>query len=263
MLKYVESLFTLRKQVALVAGANGGMGRHLAKAFADFGADVILADTDIDGLEPVVEQIKNIGRSVLVKNVDITDPKQVDSLVDEANNTIGPVEILLNTVGGPLRKPALEISLEEWNKNISLNLTSAFVCCQAVGKTMVKRKKGKIINISSCAAFFPYPGRSSYSSAKAAINQLTRSLALEWAPYNIHVNAIVPGLTRHEKNIEFFGDPKARRNMSGKIPFGRLGESSDLIGPAIFLASAASNWVTGQCIGVEGGRLISDFYSES
>jgi len=257
-----KDLFDLSGEVAVVTGGAGGIGSCIALAFAKFGTDVVIVDKVLDGTEELAEKISDIGRRVLVKKVDVTDPEEVEILVDSVMNEFGKVDILFHTVGGTFRKPALETTLEEWNKVIETNLTSTFLCNRAIGKVMVQQRKGKIINVSSCASFFPYPGRCAYAASKAGVNQLTKALALEWAEYNVNVNAIVPGLTKHAKNADFFSNTEVRKKMISKIPLGRLGEPWDLVGASIFLASKASNWVTGQILAVEGGRIISDFSSE-
>lgn len=257
-----RDLFDLSGEVAIVTGGAGGMGSHIALAFASFGADVVIVDIVLEGTEELVRKISSLGRRVLVRKVDVTNPQEIENLIDSVMDELNRIDILLHTVGGTFRKPALETTPGEWNKVVEKNLTSTFLCNRAVGKVMVKQRKGKIINISSCSSFFPYPGRCAYATSKAGVNQLTRALAIEWAEYNVNVNTIVPGLTKHTKNADFFGDLQVQEKMVSKIPLGRLGVPQDLVGASIFLASKASDWVTGQALVVEGGRLITDFYPE-
>lgn len=256
-----SDLFSLKGKVALITGGAGGMGSFFSFAYAQFGADVIVADIITKETDELKQVIEDLGRRCVVKKVDVTDEKAIKELMKEIKSQFGKLDILLHTVGQTFRKPAVETSVEEWNKILNMNLTSTFICNKAAAKLMFPEKRGKIINISSCGSFFCIPERTAYNVAKAGVNQLTKILALEWAKYNINVNAIIPGLTEHFRNTNdpVFQQGDRRKNAVNKIPMGRLGTPSDLVGAAIFLASKASNWVTGQSIPVEGGRLISDY----
>ena len=178
-------------------------------------------------------------------------------MVSKVIDTHGKIDILVNNAGVIVRKPVVEITREDWDYVMNTNLRGVFFCCQLVGREMIKRKKGKIIIISSDASQRVTPERSIYAASKAGVSHLTRSLALEWAKYNINVNAIGPGPTITSMNkIYYEGEPDRLRQMIHSIPMGRMGDTLDYIGAAVFLASEASNFMTGQTMLIDGGTTI-------
>ena len=187
----------------------------------------------------------------------MSDKSSVEKLVETVIREFKKIDILVNNAGVILRKPAEAYTEAEWNHIFDINLKGLFFCCQAVGKEMLKRKKGKIINISSNVSEVAMAGRSVYAVSKAGVSHLTRALALEWAPFGINVNAIGPGPTVTELNKTFFDEnPRDLKDRIDSIPMGRMGDPSDHVGAAVFLASEASNFITGQTLLVDGGSTI-------
>ncbi|RMF92835.1 MAG: glucose 1-dehydrogenase [Nitrospinota bacterium] len=248
--------FALTGKTALITGASGGLGAATALAFADVGADVIVASRNKPALEQVAEQVRSRGRQALALQADVSDPHRVEEVVAEAVARCGKIDILVNNAGIAVTGKLESLSPEEWNRSLAVNLNGAFDCAQAVGKVMKKQGGGKIINVASVAGTVAVPHLGAYGTSKAALIHLTRSLALEWARHNITVNALAPGYFLSPMNEQAFADERMLQNTLKRIPLGRLAEMSEITAILIFLASDAANYITGQVIVADGGWTI-------
>ena len=252
----VKELFDLTGEKAVVTGAAQGLGEQMAQALAEAGADVAIVDMNIGGADKVTEKIQNLGRNSIAIKANVTKVTDVENMVKIVKEKFGKIDILINSAGIVNNIPAEELSKEEWDKVIEVNLTGVFLCAQKVGREMIARKKGNIINISSMSGLIvnrPQP-QIHYNSSKAGVIMITKSLAAEWAKYNIRVNAIAPGYMRTPLVDEVF--PKYGKGWSSLTPLGRLGDPSEIKGPALFLASKASSFVTGSILVMDGGYTI-------
>ncbi len=222
----------------MVTGGNQGIGLAISSGLAKAGATVIIANRRAEEGKKAAESLKKGGLNVTSIPTDVTDEFSIAAMVSKVIDTHGKIDILVNNAGVIVRKPVVEITREDWDYVMNTNLRGVFFCCQLVGREMIKRKKGKIIIISSDASQRVTPERSIYAASKAGVSHLTRSLALEWAKYNINVNAIGPGPTITSMNrIYYEGEPDRLRQMIHSIPMGRMGGTLDYIGAAVFLAS--------------------------
>ena len=249
--------FSLAGKVAIVTGGKRGIGRAIALAFAEAGADVAVCGRVIeDGeLGAVAEEIRRLGRHSLAVQADVSQKGDVDNLVQKVMEQFGAIDILVNNAGIVIRAPLLDMSEEDWDKVIDIDLKGCYLCAQAVGKRMVERKKGSIINITSSHAFKVSPGVVAYGVAKAGVVMLTRGLAQELGKYNIRANAIAPILVKTEMTQSRWSDPEFLKKREARIPLGRAAEPDDIIGAALFLASEASSLISGHTILLDGGEL--------
>ncbi|MBI4287481.1 MAG: SDR family oxidoreductase [Chloroflexi bacterium] len=259
----IVSKFLLTDRVAVIQGAGSGMGKSVARALAEAGADIVAAGINVydksktlDDLEAVAAHARSAGRKALTVAADVRDGQQVADMVEKAMAGFGRIDILVNAAGGSFAAPALEISDNGWDAVLRENLKSVFVCCKAVGKVMIAQGKGSIINFASMAGRASSAGNAHYGAAKAGIISLTQSLAEEWGPYHIRVNALAPGTMKTEGWVrvqtQWVGRPEA--DIVKNIPLGRMGTSDDAAGLAVFLASDASDYITGQTINLNGGE---------
>jgi NAD(P)-dependent dehydrogenase (short-subunit alcohol dehydrogenase family) len=255
-----ESLFNLSGRTAIVTGGNRSIGRTLALALAESGADVVIAAAhQLDAANRVAEEVQEKGRASLALKVDISRRDEVHEMVSRALDRFGKIDVLINNAAVNIFKPALELSLDDWNRVLSVDLTGVFLCCQAVGKVMMKQRKGKIINMASVGGMCGTHRKAvAYDSSKAGVINLTRSLAVEWGKHNIHVNAIAPGLIESDLTRERLQDHAFSEFFMERIPLGRIGQPEDLVGLVLFLSSEASNWITGQTIVIDGGQTLLD-----
>jgi NAD(P)-dependent dehydrogenase (short-subunit alcohol dehydrogenase family) len=249
--------FSLEGKVAIVIGGTSGIGRSIAIGFADAGADVIPTSRREQKVRETVKEIEKRGRRSLVCAVDATHRDEVGKCTEKVVQSFGHIDILVNSAGALWVGPFEEMPDEEYNKVMDTCLGATVLTCQIVGRVMIKQKSGKIINISSMAALWGQPDISPYSASKGGVIQFTRSLAVEWAKYNIQVNDIAPGLFVTPLTEEIFTEPVMNKRLKEKTPMGRLGDLDELQGAAIFLASSASSFVTGQTIRVDGGLFIN------
>lgn len=246
--------FGLTGKAALVTGGAGGLGKAIALSLAESGADVIVASRGIAKLKEVENEIKEKGRNALAVSVDVTDPKSVDDMIQSIKRTFPRIDILVNAAGLAIRKPADTFPVEDWQQVMDVNVKGTFLCCQAAGKEMIKQKRGKIINVSSVRGRYGLPsGYAAYCPSKGAVDTLTRTLACEWAKHNIQVNAIAPTVVETELTKDLLADVEYARTMKARIPMGRWAMPEDIVGPTIFFASDASNFVTGQILYIDGG----------
>lgn len=247
--------FSLAGKVALVTGSGRGIGRGIAEGLAAAGADIVLVARTEGQLQEVADVIRGMGRRALCCPADVTVTAQVESAVARALAEFGQIDILCNVAGMNLRNPIIETTDEDWDTVVNTNLKSVFIVSRAVGRHMVARRRGKVINIASLTSVIGIPNTVPYCASKGGVVQLTKALAIEWAPYRINVNAIGPGYLRTEMTEPVYADPKRRAWIESRIPFGFSAVPSDLAGTAVFLASDASNYITGQVVYVDGGWL--------
>ena len=247
------SEFDLSGKVAIVTGAGRGIGYHIALALAKYGADLVVCSRTLSELERVGGEIEKFGRRVLIQHTDVTKIPEVHSMVEETVKAFGHIDVLVNNAGINIPQKAEEVTEEAWDRIMNTNLKALFFCAQAVGKAMIKQKKGKIINISSQAGCVGLPLRAAYCSSKGGVHQLTRVLAIEWAPYNILVNAVAPTFVETPFSKPMFEKAGFREYVLRNILLGRLGQPQDIVGGVIYLASEASNLVTGHVLLIDGG----------
>jgi len=249
--------FSLLGEVAIVTGGKRGIGREIALALAGAGADVAVCTRVVEdgGLEAVAEEIKKLGRRSLGIQADTSRKADVDRMVQRVMDQFGHIDILVNNAGALIKAGFLEMSEDVWDKHMEVNLKGYYLFSQAVAKRMVERRKGCIINIASDLAFKAAPGMSAYCVSKAGIVMLTRALAQELGPYGIRVNAIAPGMIRTELSRPNWTDPAFLKFMETITPLGRIGELSEIVGPALLLASSASSYISGSTVLINGGGL--------
>jgi NAD(P)-dependent dehydrogenase (short-subunit alcohol dehydrogenase family) len=246
--------FDLKGRLAVVIGAGQGIGAAIAVAFARAGADVVLGGRSVERLADTLSQASAAGTAVSCGEVDVASPESIGRLANRVLATGRVPAILVNSAGGGGVKPAFEVTLEDWDQVHNVHLRGTFLACQAFGRAMADKGYGKIINLSSTWAATVCANRSVYCSAKAGVGHLTAALGVEWAPYGIRVNALAPTATRTptiEKRLA--ADPARAEYLRKGIPLGRLALPEDLTGAAVFLASPASDFVTGQTLFVDGG----------
>ncbi len=247
-------LFDLTGKVAIVVGGSGGIGRALALGLAECGADVIVASRQLVNLEPAAEDIRALGRQALAISVDATQEQSVTDMVKRSLDVFPRLDILVNAAGLAIRKPAESFPINEWQQVMDINTRGTFLCCQAVGRVMIKQRSGKIINVSSVRGRYGLPADyAAYCTSKGAVDTLTRTLACEWAKYNVLVNAVAPTVVETDLTRPALADPEYAKRMKSRIPLGRWAIPEDIVGPAVFLASKASDFVTGQIIYIDGG----------
>ncbi len=245
--------FDLSSKVAIVTGAGRGMGYHIALALAKYGADIVVCSRTVSELERVGAEIEKLGRRVLIQQMDVTRIPEIYAMVEQSTKAFGHIDILVNNAGVNITQWAVDVTEEAWDKVVDTNLKALFFCAQAVGKVMIRQKKGKIINISSQTGTVAIPQRAAYCSSKGGVNQLTKLLAIEWAQYNINVNAIAPTFIETPFSKPMFEKEGFREYVLGNIPLGRVGQPEDVVGGVIYLASEASDLVTGHVLLIDGG----------
>jgi NAD(P)-dependent dehydrogenase (short-subunit alcohol dehydrogenase family) len=257
--KQILDQFRLRGRVAVVTGASRGIGKAIALGLAGAGADVALVGRDESTLQPVAEEIEGSGgRRTLCVPLDVAQLEAIPPAVERILAHFGQIDILVNNAGTNVRKESINFTPEDWDAVLDTNLKGAFFLTQEVGKHMLSRRQGKVLNISSMTAFLGLPTVPAYTASKAALQQLTRLLAVEWADHNIQVNAIAPGWISTELTAPLKERPDLRARYEwvlSRTPAGRFGEPEELAGAAVFLCSPAADFITGQTIAVDGGIL--------
>ena len=250
---FLEQRFGLRGKVALVTGSSRGLGRAMAVALAQAGADVIVNARAAGNCAAVMADIEAIGGNVTVIPADLGNRADVEDLIAKAIAWRGRLDVLVNNAGIIQRRPAAEHTDQEWDAVLRVNLDGVFTACRAAGRHMIARRTGKIINVASLLTFFGGITVPSYAASKGAVGQLTKALSNEWALHNVQVNAIAPGYMRTDNTAALQGDTVRSNEIRARIPAGRWGEPGDLEGAVVFLASAASDYVSGHILTVDGG----------
>ena len=241
-------------KAAIVTGASRGLGRAMALALAEAGADVALASRSVAELEETAHAVEKLGRRALVVPTDVTVYGQVEALVERAAATLGRLDIVVNNSGVAAIIPVAEMPPDEFRRTVEVNLVGAFNGCRAAAGRLIAQKSGKIVNLASVLGASGLPGYAAYSASKGGVMALTRALAVEWARYNIQVNAIAPGWFVTDMNSQAFGDPKVRERLLRDVPARRTGRIEE-VGPlVVYLSSPASDYMTGQTVFLDGGH---------
>ena len=246
------SLFDLSGRRALVSGASRGLGLQMAGALARAGADLVITARDVASLEEPRRQLESYEKKVEVVALDLQHEESIQAAVETAMAT-GPIDILLNNAGCNIRKPALDVQWEDWNTILDTNLRGMFFMTQRVVESMLPRKNGRVINIGSVTSVFGYAGLGPYCASRGGVKQLTMSMADEFGPHGITVNCLAPGWFRTAQNDVLYQNKEWLEYLVDRIPLRRPGKAEDLDGAVVFLASDASNYVTGQTLLVDGG----------
>ena len=252
-----NQIFSLYGKTAVVLGGTSGIGHAIALGLADAGADVVAASRRLSEVEQTAAEIEAAGRRSLVLTADVMDRSSLEALHARTLEAFGHADILVNSAGITRRTPTLECSEDEWSNILETNLTGTFRSCQIFGKTMVAQHYGRIINIASLATFVAFQEVAAYGASKAAVGSLTRSLSIELARDGVCVNAIAPGVFPTALNEQLLDKTERGREIHMRIPMQRFGRADELVGTAVFLASDAASYVTGQIVVVDGGYLAS------
>lgn len=255
VVKEIESLFSLSGKTALVTGASRGLGQAMSVGLANAGATVICCCSRAGGTEITRRTIKEAGGQSLELVADLSQPEQVRRLAEEALAALGQVDILLNNGGTIARSAATEYPFGDWKRVLDVNVDAPFLLSQRLGRHMIERGQGKIVNVASMLSYSGGITVPAYTASKHAIVGLTKALANEWAEHNIQVNAIAPGYFRTDNTAALQADPQRNIEIEKRIPAGQWGEPYQLVGAAIFLASSASDYVNGHVLAVDGGWL--------
>ncbi|RBP02188.1 SDR family NAD(P)-dependent oxidoreductase [Rossellomorea aquimaris] len=251
--------FALNDKLAAVTGAGRGIGRALSIGLAEAGADVVLLSRTRNDLEDTASEIEKLGRRAYIIPTDVTSREEIRKAISYIENQNRSIDILINNAGMNIRSTALEVTDQEWQTIMDTNLKSAFMMSQEAGKHMMEKNQGKIINIASVAGHVALRTGVVYASTKAAMIQMTKVLAMEWGKYNINVNSIGPWYFKTPLTAELLQNEEYVNDILAVTPLKRIGELEELVGPAVFLSSDASNYVTGQTIFVDGGMTIQGF----
>ncbi len=251
-----RNLLNFEGKSVLITGGTGSMGSEFARAFASCGADVAIADISPAGSEDVLNACRAYGRNACFISVDLLSVTSIENMVSESIANLGKIDILCNHAGFNNRKPAVDFTEKEWDDLIGVDLKAVFFVATTVGRHMIERRTGKIINTASVSAARGHKNLAIYASAKGGIRQMTKVLAHEWAEYGINVNAIGPGYVVTKQTENYVKNPEVFKSLVSHIPIGRLGMPSDMASAVLFLASEGASYITGQTIFIEGGRLI-------
>jgi len=250
----MSNMFDLSGKIALVTGGAGGIGQALALGLADAGADVIVASRNLEHLENVAEKIRTKGRKSQAVSVGVSDEKSVGKMVAAIAKEFPRIDILVNAAGISIRKPAETFPIGEWQQVMDANTRGTFLCCQAIGHGMIKQGGGKIINLSSVRGRYGLPAEYvAYCASKGAVDAITRTLACEWAKYNVLVNAVAPTIVETDLTLPALANPDFAKQMKSRIPLGKWALPEDIVGATVFFASKASDFITGQVLYIDGG----------
>ena len=249
----MNELFDLSGRVAIVTGTSRGLGQYFARALATSGADLVLTSRHLDSLQPFEEEVRKLGRRAISLELDVTSQASIEAMVESAEKACGKIDILVNNAGMNIRKPAIDVTWDDWNKILDTNLRGSFFVAQAVAKRMIPRGYGRIINIGSVTSVAGYAGLGPYTASRGGIRQLTMSLADDWGIHGITVNCLAPGWFRTQQNKVMYEDQEWVAYLSDRIPLKRPGQPDDLDSAVVFLAAESSRYVTGQILLVDGG----------
>ena len=249
----MSQLFDLTGRVALVTGTSRGLGQYFARALARAGADLILTSRDHATLAPFAAEIAALGRRSTSISLDVQDEQSIHHAIAEAERAFGHIDILVNNAGMNIRKPALDVTWDDWNRILDTNLRGSFFVAQAVARGMIARHYGRIVNIGSVISVAGYAGLGPYGASRGGIRQLTMSLADDWGRHGVTVNCLAPGWFRTEQNKVMYENHEWVEYLKDRIPLKRPGQPDDLDGPIVFLASEESRYITGQTLLVDGG----------
>ncbi len=247
------SPFDLTGKTALVTGASRGLGQYLGRALARAGADLVITSRRVEDLRPFQQEIEALGRRAFPFALDVREEASIRRMAQDALGSVEKIDILVNNAGCNVRKPAFEITWDDWNLVLETNLRGPFFVAQAFARPMVERGWGRIINIGSVTSVFGYAGIGPYCASRGGIKQLTMSLADEWGPHGVTVNCLAPGWFKTKQNAVLYENEKWVEYLTDRIPLKRPGQPRDLDGAVVFLASEASAYVTGQTLLVDGG----------
>lgn len=248
-----ENLFDLTGKVAVVTGSSRGLGQYLARALARAGADLVITSRRLEDLKPFQAEIEALGRKAVPVALDLREESSIHLATETALARFEKIDILVNNAGCNVRKPAFEITWDDWNLVLNTNLRGSFFVAQAFARGMVKRGYGRIINIGSVTSVFGYAGIGPYCASRGGIKQLTMSLADEWGSHGVTVNCLAPGWFRTQQNAVLYENEEWVEYIKDRIPLKRPGQPNDLNGAVVFLASDASAYITGQTLLVDGG----------
>lgn len=247
------SNFDLTGKTAIVTGASRGLGQYFGRALARAGADLVITSRKKESLGPFRREIESLGRRAVPVELDVRTHESIESAIEEAHAAYGRIDILVNNAGCNVRKPAVDITWDDWNVVLDTNLRGTFFVAQAVAKRMIPRKYGRIINIGSVTSVMGYAGLAPYCASRGGVKQLTMSLADDWGIHGITVNCLAPGWFRTEQNKVMYENEEWVEYLKDRIPLKRPGKPTDLEGAVVFLASDASEYITGQILLVDGG----------
>ena len=247
------SQFDLSGKVAVVTGASRGLGQYFGRALAKAGADLVITSRDPEALTPFRAEIEALGRRALPLALDVRDYDSIQRMAEDAQAAYGRIDILVNNAGCNVRKPALDVTWDDWNLVLETNLRGTFFVAQAVARKMIPRGCGRIINIGSVTSVFGYAGLTPYCASRGGVKQMTMSLADDWGRHGITVNCLAPGWFETAQNKVLYQDKEWVDYICDRIPLKRPGKPNDLDGAVVFLASDASEYITGQTILVDGG----------
>jgi NAD(P)-dependent dehydrogenase (short-subunit alcohol dehydrogenase family) len=245
--------FDLTGRRAIVTGASRGLGQYFGRALARAGADLVITSRTLASLESFQREIEGMGRRAVPLELDVRDPASIARMADQAEELLGPIDILVNNAGCNVRKPAVDVTWEDWSLVVDTNLRGTFFVAQALAKKMIPRGYGRIINIGSVTAVFGYAGITPYCASRGGVKQMTMSLADDWGKHGITVNCLAPGWFRTEQNKVLYENQEWLEDLCDRIPLKRPGKPTDLEGAVVFLASDASEYITGQTLLIDGG----------
>jgi NAD(P)-dependent dehydrogenase (short-subunit alcohol dehydrogenase family) len=248
-----DNIFDLTGKVAIVTGTSRGLGQYFGRALARAGADLVITARNAASLEPFKAEVESLGRRAVPLQLDVRDYDSIQRMVEGAVAAYGKIDILVNNAGCNVRKPAVEITWDDWNLVLDTNLRGTFFVAQAVARTMIQRRYGRIINIGSVTSVFGYAGLAPYTASRGGVKQLTMSLADDWGAHGITVNCLAPGWFKTAQNAVMYENTEWVNYLVDRIPLKRPGKPADLEGAVVFLASDASEYITGQTLLVDGG----------
>ena len=249
-------MFNLEGKNAFISGASRGLGRQFANALAKAGANVVITSRTLESLESTKQEIEAIGRKCINIKMEVLEEGSITNAVKKAETELGPISILINNAGCNIRKPALEVTWQDWETVVDTNLKGAFFLAKEIAKGMTERGYGRIVNIGSVTSVAGYAGLGPYGASRGGIKQLTMSLAHDWGDKGVTVNCLAPGWFKTEQNSNLFENSEWVSYIEERIPLGRVGRPNDLDGTCIFLSSDASAYVTGQTLLVDGGISV-------